>query len=282
MIPMLLLACLMQVATQPATPPLPRVEGATVTPLAPSMTVLVVPDGLEPRDGRVDVLVHLKGSPQRVHQALRTNGVSAIAIVVTDGGLSKAYTDRFADPDALQRLLDESLAIVRARDDVPDDVALGRLWISSFSAGYAAVRELLKHDRWFDRIDGLLMLDSIYAGYVSAQERRPLPEQLAGYARFAKAACARKKTMIVTHTRLTPGSYASTWETADVLLAETGVEPRTEEREIAPGLKTYRVASSGAFHVVGTVGEDGGEHGRHLANMGLWIPMLVASPGGKR
>lgn len=267
--------CLMQAATSPASQPLPQVEGATVTPLSASMTFLVVPNDLGSRDGHVDVLVHLKGSPQRVQQALRAAGVSAISIVVTDGGLSKAYTDRFADPAALQRLLDESLVIVRARDDVPDDAALGRLWISSFSAGYAAVRELLKHDQWFDRIDGLLMLDSIYAGYVSEQDRRPIPGQLAGYVRFAKAACEGKKTMVVTHTRLTPGSYASTWETADVLLAETGVQPKADDREIAPGLKTYRVASRGSFHVIGTQGDDGGEHGRHLANIGLWIPLLV-------
>jgi hypothetical protein len=275
MICLILSALLMQPATLPSTQPLPDVPGAAVVALSPTMTFLVVPDDLTLNDGRVDMLLHLKGSPQRVHQALKSNGVSAVAIVVTDGGLSKAYTERFADPESLQRLLDEAMGIVRQRPDVPDDAEPGRLWISSFSAGYAAVRELLKHDRWFDRIDGLLMLDSIYAGYVSETERRPIPEQLAGYVRFAKAARDGGKTMVVTHTRLTPGSYASTWETADVLLAETGVEAKPEERELAPGLKSYRVASRGSFHVIGTVGEDGGEHGRHLANMGLWVPMLV-------
>lgn len=151
MIYLFLVALLMQTNNQtnaaPSTQPVPAVPGATVVALAPTMTFLVVPDDLKLSDGTVDVLLHLKGSPQRVFQSLKSSNVSAIAIVVTDGGFSKAYTDRFADPESLQWLLDEAMRIVRQRPDVPDDAKVGRLWISSFSAGYAAVRELRKHDR---------------------------------------------------------------------------------------------------------------------------------------
>lgn len=238
--------------------------------------LLVLPERVVVRDGKVDLLLHLKGSPGNVSRSLDAAGVSAVAIVVTDQGMSRAYSEPFSNPQLLSDMLDESLKIVRARDDVPDDVVWGRFCISSFSAGYGAVRELLKQPENAAKIDGLLMLDSIYAGYVSAEDRRPLPEQMAGFCDYARLARDGQKTMILTHTRLSPGSYAATYETADVILDFIGVTPDIVEpkREIADGLFVYREAKAGRFHLVGTAGELGDEHGRHLMNMRLWLAEL--------
>jgi hypothetical protein len=235
---------------------------------------LFVPHEVRIERGTVDVHVHLKGSPGPVVEAVQAVSPGTIVIIVTEPGLSKAYSGPFSDPVLLQRMLDESLQQVRRRDDVPDDARLGRLTIASFSAGYGAVRELLKHDTWFEQIDGILFLDSIYAGYVSEEDRTPVPGQMVDFCRFAHAAAAGEKVMIVTHTSLMPGSYASTGETADVILKSIGLPPAPHEEQLADGLTSYRVAEAKGFFLVGTRGDTGDEHGRVLANARLWLPRL--------
>jgi hypothetical protein len=175
-------------------------------------------------------------------------------------------------------MLEELISVARQRDDIPDDAKLGRLTIASFSAGYAAVRELLKHDRWHHQIQGLLFLDSIYAGYVSEPDRQPQPEQMEGFIRFARQAALGHKRMIVIHNRLMPGSYASTSETADAILAAIDLTAQPHEETLADQLITYRKADQSGFQLVGTQGDDGAEHGRILANARLWLPTLFSPP----
>jgi hypothetical protein len=254
-----------------------QLSDGEVHPLSTSAQHFVlIPHGLVAIDGKLDMFVQLKGSPEGVDRAMRRAGVSAVAIIVTDQGLSRAYSGPFSDPELLQRMIDEALELCRRQDRIPADAEVGRLCIGSFSAGYAAVRELLKHDKWFDRIDGILFLDSIYAGYVSEDDRRPVPEQMEGFRRYARAAAEGTKVMVVTHTRLTPGSYASTYETADDLLSAVGTEAEPVEppREIAEGLLVYREARKDGFILIGTAGDDGAEHIRHLTHMGLWLAEL--------
>jgi hypothetical protein len=273
MTPLLLLACLC--LQQPTTAP---ADFDSVVLSTSDKHVLVIPRDARPVDGKVDLFVQLKGSPARVHSAMRENRINAIAIVVTDQGLSRAYSGPFSDPELLQKMIDESFEHLRQRSGFAD-VAPGRLSIGSFSAGYAAVRELLKHDRWFDRIDGLYFQDSIYAGYVSENDKSIPPEQMAGFIRFARAAAEGKKTMILTHTKLTPGSYASTYETADAILDALKLEaqPIDPPVEIAAGLLKYREAKRFGFTLIGTSGDDGAEHGRHLMNMNLFLGQLPLS-----
>lgn len=239
---------------------------------------LILPPAVNVVDGKVDVFLMLKGSPSRVADALRDNGKMIPAIVVTDPGFSVVYREAFADPMALQRMLDELLTALRAREDVADDVELDRIYIASFSAGYAAVRELLKHPQWFDRIEGVLFLDSIYAGFSDAGPRHVEPAHMGDFLRYADEASAGRRNMILTHTKITPESYASTWETADVVLAHLGLAATKVEpsRPIGEGLKIDRESHKAGFHLVGTLGDNADEHGRHLRNMSEWMPWLFA------
>ncbi len=230
------------------------------------------------RDGTLDVHVHLKGSATAVPAGVWAVDPGTLVITVTEGGFSQAYAKPFSDPELLTRMLDELLNVARQRSDIPDNATVGRLTIASFSAGYAAVRELLKHDRWHDQIDGLLFLDSIYAGYVSDSDRRPLPEQMQGFIRFARQATTGQKRMIVIHNRLMPGSYASTSETADAILNALALSAEPHQETLADQLITYRRAERSGFQLIGTQGDDGAEHGRILAHARLWLPTLFNAP----
>lgn len=229
-------------------------------------------------NGTLDVHLHLKGSATAVPEGVWAVDPGSLVITVTEGGFSQAYSKPFSDPELLDRMLQELINVARQRDDIPDDAKLGRLTIASFSAGYAAVRELLKHDRWHQQIDGLLFLDSIYAGYVSDTDRRPQPKQMEGFIRFAQHAALGHKRMIVIHNRLMPGSYASTSETADAILAALDLNAQPHEETLADQLITYRKADRSGFQLIGTQGNDGAEHGRILANARLWLPTLFSPP----
>lgn len=237
----------------------------TVETPDPQVKVLV-PTEPAAVDGRVDVVVHLKGSPELVAREIAAAGMRPVVIVVSDPGFSSSYARRYADPQTLADQIAAALA------ELPGDVEEGRLVIVSFSAGYGAVRELLKHDVWHERLDGLLMLDSIHAGFDDAANRRPAAEQMTGFRRFAEAAAAGEKAMVVVHALYAPPDYASTQETADDLLDHLGLEATPADEWIAEGLHVDRTARRGGFRVIGTSADDGSDHGRILGNLHLWLP----------
>src|SRR5205085_2033835 len=91
-----------------------------------------------------------------------------------------------------------------------------KLIVVSFSAGFGGVRELLKSEAIYERIDTLVMADSIYAGYVPGTKSSDVdPVAMTGFLKFARDATEGRKTMVISHCELRPETYASTAETAD-------------------------------------------------------------------
>src|SRR5207302_384225 len=106
---------------------------------------------------------------------------------------------------------------------VAEGPRIGRVVVSSFSAGFGGVRALLKVPEHFARIDGLIMADSIYCGYAGEpKEHRVDPALMDGFRRFAAEAAAGRKAFLLTHSALVPDGYASTAETADFLIHALG------------------------------------------------------------
>ena len=91
-------------------------------------------------------------------------GAPGVLVNVTLPGLSKVYADRFAAPGALAEVLTAVEAALRA--EAPGTAwRLGELTVTSFSAGFGGVRQLLREPASFDRITALVLADSIYCGY---------------------------------------------------------------------------------------------------------------------
>jgi hypothetical protein len=204
--------------------------------------------------------------------------MGGVLVVVNYGGLSGAYARPYRDPKRFSRLLDEALDHLRREKVVAAKGTWRRVRISSFSAGFGAVREILGVRDHFDRIDALFMLDSIYAGYTGGPGRREVnPEHMKRWRRFAKAAAEGKKVFIITHSYLAPGKYAGTHETADDLVGCVDLERREVNEEGPGGMKVISRASRGGFVVFGCRGTDGEAHMQHLRKMGGWIKKLRES-----
>lgn len=250
---------------------------------------LWIPGDYQRSGNKVDVLIDFHGYPPRVRLSARWAGLNCVVISVQYAGLSSVYRVPFSeDRQLFATILDEALAALRAEPDFPDDTQWNKLAISSFSAGFGAVREILKTQEYFDRITGIYMVDSLYCGYVgdgtdAVQEGVVHPGLMKDFLRFARAAAAGEKVMVITHCRLPTPGYASTLETADYLLDQLALAPQPidsvvalpAEADVVPGaLRLYREAERKGFALYGSPGRDGTDHVEHLRHMAYWLPRL--------
>ncbi len=229
-----------------------------------------------PLPPEVDVIFHFHFS-----DAARRTLVHAapdVAIAGLDlGEGSRVYGAALADPRSFVKLLGDVEATLREQSGQPD-VRVGRVALSSWSAGFAATTRVLKHHA--RRIDAVFFLDSLYAPYekdeagalrIGAVYGPPLAGALA----FARRATRGEATMFVSTSDAPTIGYASTKEVAAWLLAHLGAR-------LPPGGTVAEPArfDRGALHVEVHGGNSAEAHCAHLALAGqaaaLWRARLVA------
>ena len=235
---------------------------------------LILPVDTDPQTP-VDLVVHLHGAVPAVERALEASGWDAngvAVLVVNEPGLSSSYSKPFSDPSLFPSLLDEAeQALARERPGVNREG--GRLIVSSFSAGFGGVRELLKQPEAMERIDALVLADSLYCGYEKddTEAKRLDPDLMAGFRHFAIEAAEGRKAMLVSHCALVPEGYGSTAETADDLVSQVGGTFSNETEDWGDGWIQSRRFAKGGLVVIGFEGDQGEDHLRHLRRLGeLW------------
>jgi hypothetical protein len=228
---------------------------------------LFIPEGYQPK-GEVPLTLHLHGA----YWAAERNHVRAaqpgVLVTVVLPGLSAVYRDRFKTPEAFRRILDETTAKLRERTGDPD-LRLGAVTLTSFSAGFGGVREILADAAAFERVGTLVMADSLYAGFVGEPEKREVdPVHMEPFLHFARDAVAGKKRFVMTHSQLFTPTYASTVDTADFLLRALGGERAPVSKDWGDGLEELSEWKKGGFRLYSFRGDTGPEHMKHLHN--LW------------
>jgi hypothetical protein len=244
--------------------------------------VISVPANWTPHGDEVPVWLHLHGAPAVMETNFATIGAPGPLVNITLPGLSKVYADHFAESKVFTDLM-RDVETELHREFPGTAFQLGRLTVSSFSAGFGGVRQLLRQPTAFDRIATLVMADSIYCGYTGdIADKRVDPELMAGFLRFARLASEGKKRLVISHSRQIPEGYASTTETADYLIRALSGE-RTAvgaASETWPaGLRLLSRFSSGQFEVLGFDGEAPEDHMRHLRGIGAFLQRAL--PDGK-
>lgn len=226
------------------------------------------------------LLIHFHGADEAVKAAFARSDLNAVLAVVNFPGLSSAYAKPFEIDDHLfQQILDDARHAVHkmGSDDEVEDWS--RIAVSSFSAGYGAIREILKSPKYFQRIDGIVAADSIYAGLQPNQPVRQADErQMRNFLRFASLAAEEKKSFVISHSAQ-PTSYASTTETADYLLRSLRLARQPDSAIETTTMKQKSRASRGRFLVMGFEGSSGKEHMQHLHNIDLFWKQLSAESG---
>lgn len=251
---------------------LPVATGRQIT-LSNSAWKLFIPDTYQHRPGDVaDVLVHFHGDPQTVWNNSRYADLNTIVVTVNYSGLSSAYSGPFSNTSLFQTLMDEALTKVRLERDFSDSLEWDQLGVSSFSAGYGAVREILKVANYRSDIDALLAADSLYAS--TAGDGTPLDSQMVDYKSFALMARTGSKTFIFSHSQVPTYTYESTMETGDELMQYLRISAAPISTGGLGTLDFYRHAQRGNFQLWGALGSNGDAHLEHLRYIGQFLADL--------
>ena len=221
----------------------------------------------------VPLLIHFHGPPWLVERHVSLNLSKVALITVQLGAGSSVYRRPFEDTKLFETLLREAA----------DELHLSRGWssitLSGFSAGYGAVREILRQPENFARVNSVLLLDGMHTSYLP--EGKPLADGgvidgagLDSFIAFGKEANAGKKTFVVTHSEIFPGTYASTTECAEYLLSQLNLERRARLRQGPAGMQQLSGLDVRGFHLRGYAGNSAPDHVDFLHAMPAWFGLL--------
>ena len=255
-------------------------QAAAVEPVLPNHQVtetpwgpLFIPESLLNEQKVPLLIIHFHGSAELVRDALLESGLSAALLNMERPGLSAKYEREFVDPKSFERLVSHCMKILTAKTGQPQALhAPTRLMVSSFSAGFGAVREILKQPYALKSIDYVTMIDSLHAGFVEQPHRQVFKriidaELLASFVTYAKLAVAGKKQLLLTHSAVRPDGYASTTEVADYLLATVKAKTSSCSEEFHDLWPPQRCMRAGGLTVVGYLGDTAHDHIEQLQHM---------------
>ncbi|MBA3466880.1 MAG: hypothetical protein H0T21_05670 [Gemmatimonadaceae bacterium] len=252
----------------------------TIDSILPKSVSVFIPErpslGVAAPDERT-LLVHLFGASYLPMQAVASAGGKYVVAVVNLGGGSSAYERPLSDSAAWGKLLG------RVRDETAartaGKVRIDRVFVSAFSAGYGGVRALLSDERAAEGIDGVLLLDGLHTSYIP--ERAVLAEggmldtaKLVPFLRYARRAAAGETRLMITHSEIFPGTFASTTETADWLISGLGLA-RTPVLAWGPlGMQQLSEVRRGGLTILGFAGNTGPDHIDHLHALGDFLARM--------
>lgn len=226
--------------------------------------VLLPHQGGISKTGQFDVVIHFHG-----HEPIRKEFVKTargIVLVGIDLGIgSGAYQNAFSSPSAFTSLL-TSIEGAVARHAGRPSAKVRRLALASWSAGYGAIEQILRQPIG-KRVDSVVLLDSLHAGYVDEAAKTLKAEQLTPFVAFAKRAAARQTFMYLSHSSIVPPGYASTTEVADYVVRQLGGRPKKASRQDVLGLDMIDRFDKGNFHMRGYTGDDKPDHCAHIGLM---------------
>jgi hypothetical protein len=281
-------------ATRVIPPPMPKRAIPPMDPPPPGRridvidgdckTLLFVPEGYAlPADGNVRLTVHFHTTERYIIGEHLRRGMTEPLLIAQLGEGSSTYAKPFLDVDRFARMLE----IVADSLSTPDtDAKIIQVDITSFSAGYGAVREILKQDRYIDLIRRVILADSLYAGWDPATTQpgatsRPAKENMQPFAKFVDLAARGEKTFVLTHSHV-PTPYANTAATAGWIIERVGADRVPMERGSLPATLDplfpllYR-ADKGRLHIWGYGGDDLHAHLTHVRHIAdIWMALDAA------
>ncbi len=241
----------------------------TIDSVLPRPVEVFIPERTPESDttaGRI-LLIHLFGAAFVPRTAVVQAGGKYVLAVVNLGGGSSAYERPLSDSTAWDLLVRKIREESAKRSG--NRVLGSRVFVSAFSAGYGGVRALLSNERIAQTLDGVILLDGLHTSYIP--ERTVISEggaldsaKLVPFLRYAQRAAAGNAMMVITHSEIFPGTFASTTETTDWLISRLGLE-RTPVLEWGPGgMQQISEVRRGGLWILGYAGNTGPDHIDHL------------------
>ena len=203
---------------------------------------------------RAELVFFFHGGTWLPEVAAARNRLAAVSI--QGGAGSGAYARLFEDSRRFAKLLEEA--------EGKAGVHFTRVVLGGWSAGCGAIRQILQTPSSYERVDGALLIDGIHTGYGEGNpgplESKIDTANLQIWLQLARDAIAGKKQMVVTHSEIFPGTFASTTETADYLASQLGLPVHAVLRWGPMGLQQLSEARRGKFLLMGYAGNSAPDH----------------------
>jgi hypothetical protein len=130
--------------------------------------------------------------------------------------------------------------------------------LSSWSAGYGAIREILRQPANVPRVAKILAIDSIHAGYL--EQSVVVPADMDEFVAYAREASQGRREMLVVHNEIFPGTFASTTETTDFLLERLSLRRKAVLRWGPMRTQQLSDTRRGKLRVMGFAGNSAPDH----------------------
>ena len=221
----------------------------------------------------VPLIIHFHGVSWLMEYHIAKHFPRAALITVNLGSGSRVYGEPFGSAETFHKLLDEASGALGAKKGWSSITLVG------FSAGYGAIRAILRHENNFQRVNNVLLLDGIHASYVPEGKRLAdggviKADDLDSYVKFAREAVAGNKKFMIAHSEIFPATYASTTECVDYLLGTLGLKRKAKLRNGPVGMQQLSEVSVKGFRILGYAGNTGADHGDQLQAMPVWLKEL--------
>ncbi|MBA2688828.1 MAG: hypothetical protein H0U64_12135 [Gemmatimonadaceae bacterium] len=251
----------------------------TIDSVLPRPVEVFIPERTAGTDATSDriLLIHLFGAAFVPKNAVIQAGGNYVLAVVNLGGSSSAYERPLSDSAIWNRLLRQVRSETAKR---AEGVRTRRVYVSAFSAGYAGVRALLSDPQIAATLDGVVLLDGLHTSYIP--ERTVLSEggvidsaKLVPFLVYAQRAAAGNAKMLITHSEIFPGTFASTTETTDWLTMRLGLSRNPVLAWGPVGMQQISEARSGGLWILGFAGNTGPDHIDHLHGLPEFLRRAV-------
>ena len=223
---------------------------------------LFVPDYfVPPVDGKFLLLFHLHSASWAAENQVYKSQSNAVLFNIHLGALSSPYQNYFSDPNKFSAILDTVLSVL-SNNSIIQAPQIKYLVITSFSAGYAGLREILKTQSYYDMINAINLADGLHC----SSDPGTASIQMQDFLSFAIDARDEEKIMLLTHSSITTSGYQSTTQTANYLINGTGVQV-TNVTEIDEIGTMYAKCDTGYFQIRRYYGQTAEDHLKHLYAM---------------
>ncbi|MFM7593270.1 MAG: hypothetical protein ACKO85_15885 [Isosphaeraceae bacterium] len=189
------------------------------------------------------------------------------------GSGSGRYATPFTDDP---KLLEKLLAEVAGHLNRP----ISSLVLVGWSAGYGSIREMIRIPEYEAKVSHILLIDGLHTGYIGGKpgplESKIETEPLMPFLHYARKAAESKKAMIILHSEIFPGTFASTTETADWLIRELQLR-RNATLKWGP-MKTQQLGETvaGKLQIRAFAGNSAPDHVDLLHGLPEFLPELLA------
>lgn len=237
-------------------------------PYSLPLGTLFVPQGLRP-NRPATLLFFFHGGDWLPELAASQQRQMAVVTVQAGAG-SGSYVRLFQDPTRF-------LSLVAAAESA-SHLHFGQIALGGWSAGCGALRQILLDPASYARVRRVLCIDGVHTGYTHGTpgpfESDLDASNLEIWLRFGQDAMAGKKRLIITHSEIFPGTFASTTETADWLLREWRLSPHPVARFGPMGTQMLSRVSASGLTVIGFAGNSAPDHVDQLHSLPEYLHWL--------